>query len=88
MKQDKILHVAVGFAIGVVASFLCVFLGLQKDTSVLVGLGLAVAAGVGKEFYDLKRPATNVSEAADAWHTIGGGAVGSIVGALLLPFIL
>lgn len=88
MQKDKILHVAAGFAVGIVASFLSVFVGMQKDTSVLVGLGLAALAGVGKEFYDRKHPKTNTDDVADAWHTVGGGAIGSIVGALLLPFIL
>lgn len=88
MQKDKILHVVIGFAIGVVASFICVYFGFAKDTSLLIGLGFAAAAGIGKEVYDLKKPETHTAEAADAWHTIGGGAVGAIVGALMLPFVL
>ena len=88
MQKDKILHVAVGFAIGLIASLLCVYFGLVKDTSLLIGLGVAGAAGLAKEMYDLKKPETHTAEAADAWHTIGGGVVGAIAGAFVLPFIL
>ena len=66
MPRDKVYHLVAGLVIG--------FLGGLLHP--LVGLGLAVAAGVGKEVYD--KQAGGTVEVMDAVATFGGGLVGAL----------
>ena len=79
ISQDKLLHMGAcgGIAfIGVVGSS---FLGLGPGGSLLVGAGLALTAGVGKELYDknVKKTEFSVPDLlADFAGTIGGCLAG------------
>lgn len=64
MEKDKILHIAAGAAVSLIG---CALYGPP------LGIALAVAAGVGKEWYDSKGHGT--VDNMDALATIGGGAV-------------
>lgn len=65
MPRDKVYHLLAGLVIGFLGGLLHPF----------VGLGLALAAGVGKEVYDKKR---GTVEVRDAVATFAGGIVGAL----------
>lgn len=67
-QPDKVGHYASGATITAVGSIL-----LPGEYAPEYGLGLTVAAALGKEYYDHKHPATHKAEKADAAATILGG---------------
>lgn len=70
LPHDKALHIIAGVLIYAVAHFV----------SPLVGLGAVVAAGVGKEIYDLFHRDKHTPEVMDAVATIVGGLLGFVSG--------
>lgn len=64
LQPDKISHYAVGASLAAGGAILY---------SPELGVGLAVAYGLGKEYYDHKHPCCHKVEAADAGATILGG---------------
>lgn len=74
IAKDKTLHFNAGLAIAIVFG---VFFGA------VVGLLLAVVAGIGKEVYDYYTE-KGTPEIADVMYTWFGGAVGFIITLLLM----
>ncbi len=64
LQPDKVAHYAVGASLAAGGSMIY---------SPELGLGLAIAYGLGKEYYDHKHPCCHKVEAADAGATIIGG---------------
>ncbi len=66
LQPDKVAHYAVGASLAAGGSMLY---------SPELGLGLAVAYGLGKEEYDRRHPCCHKVERADAGATILGGLI-------------
>ena len=62
---DKIYHLVVGFAISLIFGFI----------NPVLGLALAIIAGVGKEIYD-KKIKNSVIDPLDVIATVVGGVLG------------
>lgn len=72
MQQDKVLHFAVGFAIGAVGA-------LVHEQA---GAPLAAIAGRWKERYDARRPDRHTEDGWDAFATAAGGIAGQCASAV------
>jgi VanZ family protein len=78
---DKVLHLAVGVAIGAL-TYVGVHHYLPVATSsdrMLMGVGAAAVIGLLKEVYDYFHPATHTAEIADFLATAAGGLIGVVV---------
>lgn len=84
-QDDKLLHFYAGDIIGAGGMLVSYYgLKLNKDKSVLIGLGLGVLAGIAKEIYDSQHPDKHVKDKNDAFATFMGTGLG--VGTLRLVF--
>jgi hypothetical protein len=86
-ESDKLKHVVIGNLIAT-SGALAAYYGfdLDKNKSALVGLGLAVLAGVLKEAYDSKHPHKHTADSKDAIATAAGGALGAFAIRLTFEF--
>ena len=84
-QDDKLLHFYAGDLIGAGGVLISYYgLKLNKDKSLLIGLGLGILAGLAKEFYDSRHPDKHVKDKNDAFATFWGTGIG--VGTLRLAF--
>jgi hypothetical protein len=74
LPKDKQLHALAGLAIA---------LPVSAVGHPGLALGMAVAAGVGKEIYDYYHPLDHTADLMDALATIGGGVLGVALGLLI-----
>ncbi|MDD2300855.1 MAG: hypothetical protein PHU69_14625 [Fermentimonas sp.] len=76
LGKDKLYHLVAGFVISIV-------FGLINP---VLGLALAVIAGVGKEIYD-KKIKKSVIDPLDAISTVLGGVLGTALAIILTNMI-
>ncbi len=84
-QRDKRLHFAVGAAIGAAGAVMAY--EYAPLGQVLFGTALSAAAGVGKEGVDSVRSRLGEEgtvDQMDAWATVAGGAIGALVGMLII----
>lgn len=78
---DKQYHIGAGVVIGTWGTFMGNSLELSPEKSALVGLGCAVAAGVGKELLDVSEQwffkVNHPFDCRDIAATAAGGVVGA-----------
>ena len=80
---DKEQHFLVGYGIANVSNGIFQLL-LPKDmkhrvlVSTLLGFGMSVLAGAGKEFYDAQHPQSHTADMNDFLATSAGGAIGTL----------
>ena len=87
IAKDKKYHLIAGFLIGAVVVALSFLIALPTVQRLLLGVGVAIVIGVGKEVYDGKHPDKHTKDGMDALATAVGGLVGSLAVVLLIPFL-
>ena len=88
---DKQYHIGAGAVIGVWGTFMGNSLELSPEKSALVGFGCAVAAGVGKELWDVSDQwffgIEHPFDCRDIVATAAGGVVGAGLSYIILKYV-
>ena len=77
--EDKLKHFFTSFAVTALSASGVRALGVDHDTSLLIGMGTAAALGVGKELRDRNDVRASASLLDLTWDAAGIGAAAVIV---------
>ncbi|UCC81224.1 MAG: hypothetical protein JSW64_07675 [Candidatus Zixiibacteriota bacterium] len=82
--KDKFQHFTVSaFYSGGIAIVANRHFGMEKDSSIILGVGVTISLGGAKEIYDRSRPGETSSIKDFIWD-IGGVAAGGLLAALII----
>ena len=74
IRQDYKDHLLIGTALGMTATMVTYPYTMDDCKTAAIGIGIPLAVGIGKEFYDLSGKGT--PEVEDILFTVAGGVIG------------